>query len=853
MKSSISKSLNLKPITLTLIAAVLIFAGIISLPNDDSLLHSNGPKEKVPNTFWMDARSNFETGFNSKIYLQAMENFNLYRQRDKGLREGDLDKEWLLEGPTNIGGRVNVVTAASMGSDTIYAGAANGGVFRTEDGGDSWNPIFDFHAYMSVGAIAVDGDHIYVGTGDRNFGGGSYIGDGIRYSPDYGNTWQNIGPKQAGVVTDISLHPSNRSEIVIGSQGNPFIKSSDRGVYKTTDGGANWKNTLFVSDSSGVCNLIRDPNNPLVMYCSSYNRYRPGLRSEIAGPDSKIFKSIDGGSTWQQLTNGLPTGTFSRTGIAVASNNSNILAAVYVDKEAKLHDIYKSEDAGQSWKGLNASSNSTIASVYTPAPGYDFGWYFATIYFNPHNDNHIILPGVDMFQTLDGGNSWKINVPSWQTGEVHADKHDVEFLGPKTMIVATDGGLYKTTDNGSTWIDIENLAITQFYDISAASDILGGRYGGGAQDNGTILGNQNSVNNWFEVNGGDGFEFTPTYAGYDIAESQSANISMLYYNGNGGVDKLQFESNENRPWFTPYEFDSKNEQIVVGTDRLILFTSPPSGRKVISENLTRAGTEGLVNRRRQIWELELDPTDQDHLLAGTSDGLVWKGSVSAGMGNWTQINGDWGQNPISSVNHSTVDKNTFFVAITGYSIPYTGANIYKTTDGGQSWVSISGNLPNIGVNDLLLPENGNDQIIFAATDGGVFLTQDGGNEWKMLGTNLPTLTISEVELDLVNQKLIAGTFARSMWAYDVTFLELDQPIGIEENQMNVKVHPNPVSKTLHVNGFDPTTSLQVLSMSGQLIHEVQPNKAEFTIDCQRWTPGMYTLISNNQSIQIIKQ
>ncbi len=801
-------------------------------------------EHKVPNQYWLESRSGPEYNFDHDVYFKAMADLAIYKRNRIGNREGDLDQEWKLEGPENISGRINAIASPSIGSDTIYVGATNGGVFKTIDGGKNWSPTFDYHAYMSIGAIAVDGPNVYVGTGDRNMASGAHLGNGVHCSSDHGNTWKNIGPLKAGVVTDICLHPTNKKEIVIGSLGTPYAKTKDRGIFRTTDGGNSWQNTLFISDTSGVCNLIRDPNNSEILFCASYNRFRPDTRSYFSGPDAKIFKSTDGGITWNQLTNGLPTGTFSRTGIAIAKTNSDILYCVFLDEKSNLYEIYKTTDAGNSWTGLNAGNNSSVSNAYN---GY--GWYFGTIFINPFDENHVVLPGFFGYHSEDGGITWSLMTDQYS---MHVDNHAIQFLDKNSLIIATDGGLYKTTNRGDSWSDIEDLPITQFYDITAASHMMNGLYAGGTQDNGVITGNQNGLLSWSGISGEDGFEFTPTNSGYDITESQRANIILIHDNGNW--EPLQFDQGETRPWFTPYEFDTEKEQIVVGTDRIIVFENPPNGRKILSKNLTRVGTEGKTSRGRDISEIELDPSNQDHLLVGTSDGLVWKGSVSAGMGNWVQINDDWGQNQITSVNHSVIDKNTYFVALTGYENPFMGSSIYKTTDGGESWNSISGNIPAIGVNDLLIPENGQDQIIFAATDGGVFLTQDGGTTWGMVGTNIPSITVSEVDLDLVNEKLIAGTYGRSMWSYDVTFLELDQvQVGIKDHSANFYVYPNPANTKLHVGQIESFSNLQIFNANGQQVETIATKPGQTTIDLSKWKKGMYTIKNETHCIKLLKK
>ncbi len=803
-------------------------------------------KKLRPNDYWVQLRGG--ENYDHSVYLAAMKRINSLKKNRAATRNGDLEKKWQLEGPKNIGGRINVITPASLGSDTMYVGAANGGAFRTFNGGTSWEPIFDFHPFMAIGAIAVRKNEIFIGTGDRKFGNESGIGDGIYHSTDYGNNWTRLGFDHYGIVSAISLDPNSPSTMVIASMGDRRKRHSACGVYRTTDGGKNWKETLFVDSSASFTDVVRDPNNSNILYACSMTRKKDE-------PHSLIFKSTDGGISWDRLSKGLPIGKENRVGIAVAKTNSNILYAVYVANDAKLLDVYKSTDQGESWTALDvAGNNPQAANVYGDKS--PLGWYFGTIHVNPFDENHVILPGINMFQSEYGGLSWDQNVPNWQTYEVHADKHDVIFLDINTMVIATDGGLYKTTNRGATWSDIDDIPISQFYDITV-SDALYGRYGGGCQDNGTISGNKNNISSWWRLWGGDGFKFTPRKSDYHIFETQNGKINLLYHNGN--YKTLDLGIGAIPSWFTPYEFNEDREDMVVGAGRLVYFDNLPYGRQYISQDLTRRGAEGLKGKKekwRKITELERAKDDPDHLLVGTNDGLIWKGSI-AGQ-NWQNIsNPDWGQTTVTSVNHSTIDPNTYFVSLTGYSKPFFYARIFKTTDGGSSWTKIIGDMPGIGVNDLLIPENGNDQVIFAATDGGVFLTEDGGETWNMIGTNLPTITVSEIELDLENNLLIAGTFGRAMWSYDISFLNLGEPnttVSTSDNKLfnqELVAYPNPVSDNVQIT--NATENVKVFGQDGKLIHETSVTDSRASIDCSNWPKGMYIAKSGEQTVRFLKQ
>lgn len=845
--------MKLKLIFASILTAFFIGGLVFTFSLDRTLENEEKPKSLEPNTFWWEKRANIEGEFDQSKYISAIEKVNELKRNKKGNR-GPLDNQWLQEGPYNIGGRVNVINVSPTG-DTIYAGSANGGVFRTLDAGATWSPIFDNYAFMSIGAIELDPSEdstIYLGTGDRNFGGGSYSGNGLYKSTDYGNTWSNIGLASAGILTDVKVNPTDAQNIVVGALGDGFNKTLDRGIFITTDGGANWINTLFVSDSSGVRDLIRDKSNPDILYCATANRMNTFGNGTADGPDAKIFKSIDAGLTWTELTVGLPSSTQSRIGITLSESNPNVLYAEYVGLDYNVLDVYKSIDAGATWTALDV--NNVNSGLDQNALG-GFGWYFGTIYVSPYDENTIIIPGVEMWISTDAGTNWTRNVPEWWTYEVHADKHDVHFVDANTLIIATDGGLYKTTDLGATWTDIENLPITQFYDVTAQGPSVG-LYGGGAQDNGTMHGNAGTTD-WNRDFGGDGFraEFS-TDGSLNVYETQRGGIHVDEF---GFVETLIFQPNENLPWFTQYQLGEEMQDMMVGSDRLLYFNWVPSifEPTAVTGNLTQNG-QGISGAEsyRYISAIDRKKADELKALIGTSDGLVWDTRTDPDFGTATtqNIKGNLPDFFVTSVNHSLTDSLTYFVSMNGYYPTVTTPYVFKTTDGGNTWNSISGDLPLIGINHLLVAEKENDQVIFAATDAGVFLTQNGGTNWELIGTNLPSIEIVEVDIDYANQKLIAGTYGRSMWSYDISFLNLSENIlAVDEISISQEnVYPNPTRDMLTITGKF-IGEFSVYSLSGDLVFTDNKKSTSHTINTDEFAKGTYVIRFGNSSQKFIKQ
>lgn len=804
------------------------------------------PREPEPIDYWMLKRSHEVHGFDQAAYLNGIQEVRNLKLQKTG---PDLNLNWELEGPFNIGGRINVVTPLTRTSDTLFCGAANGGVFRSYDAGNQWTPVFDDFSYLSIGAITVDPSNtqtVFVGTGDRNFGGSSYNGNGLYRSNDLGDTWTNIGLNQVGIITSVIVHSQNSDHILVGALGSGFEKSNERGVFRSTDGGTTWTNTLFVSDSSGVCEMVEDPTNSDIVYACFFNRVNLLDRSISKGPDSKIYKSTDGGATWNQLTNGLPSTELSRVGVAVSESNPNKLYAVYVGTGYNVEEIYVSNDAGATWNGINANSGS---NGLDPNALGGFGWYFGRIHVNPFNENHIILPGVDQYESTDGGQSWNMNVPIWWTYEVHADKHALYFKDTNTMIIGTDGGMYKTTNGATTWNILGELPITQFYRVTG-STFTPGVYAGGAQDNGSTSGNQNGP--WTRDFGGDGFQSTYVDAATNtvVYETQRGVIHWTdAFNGVTSLNVNSIDPNENTNWNTPYVVFEGSQALLAGSNRLLYMAAPPFDTWApISNDLTLSGLgQAPVNRYHTITELAYNPLDEDQVLVGTSDGLVWKGSISGGMNNWVNITGTLPSNYVTSVNFSKKQAGTIYVTMSGYYSGFSSALVFKSIDNGATWIDISNNLPAIGVNDLItvISTPGNEELLFIGTDAGVFVSEDEGQTWDLMGSGLPIITIDAIDVSLSDRKIIAGTYGRSMWSYDISAV-----LGVEESNefAEALVYPNPTSGEIHLS--QSADDVRIYTIDGKLVFEMENYEADKLISLDHLLPGHYVIQLDDKRVNL---
>ncbi|MFT7587879.1 MAG: photosystem II stability/assembly factor-like uncharacterized protein, partial [Limisphaerales bacterium] len=468
---------------------------------------------------------------------------------------------WLQEGPTNVQGRINTIAVDPTDTDVMYIGAATGGVFKTTDGGANWLPIFDDQAFLAIGDIEIDpndNNTIYVGTGDPNLTGFPFVGDGVWKSTDAGATWTNMGLINQRVITRILVHPLNSNLIYAGAMGLPFEPNSDRGLYKSIDGGLNWNQILYLSDSAGIIDFVIDPTDPDRVWAAGWNRIRNNFESIIRGDEARIYRTTDGGANWTTLGGGLPTGELTRIGLSQHPTDPNTIVAQYISPvDFSTLGIYKTVDGGNNWSEIPSTDVGSLGN---------FGWYFGKIRINPFDASRMYVCGVRMWYSDDEGINWNERFSG-----SHSDKHDLVFLSANTLIMATDGGMYKSTNNGNSWTVLGNIPNTQFYHITVNPHISGD-YWGGAQDNGTNRGGISAPGSWDHMFGGDGFHVAFQTNDPDVvyAETQNGNIvksfdgGYSFFSGSDGLDGL-----DRRNWDMPFIISPHDpERVYAGTYRM---------------------------------------------------------------------------------------------------------------------------------------------------------------------------------------------------------------------------------------------------------------------------------------------
>lgn len=764
-------------------------------------------------------------------------------------KSAGFDTPWTLEGPTNVGGRINTVVADPTNPDIIYTGSAKGGIFKTIDGGEHWQPIFDEQPFLAISHIVIhptDPNTLFVGTGDINISGHFAMGDGVYKSEDGGATWKHLGLADTRIISKIRIHPQSPDIIYVGTMGSPLERNQDRGLYKTIDGGETWEQVLFVAEDAGIVDLVMNPIAPNILYAAAWNRIRTTTESIISGDDAKIFKTVDGGENWTMLTEGLPQDTFARIGLTIFKDNPNTLAAVYVNRNSLFENIYRTDNGGENWTSI---TDTTSGLGSRPLGG--FGWYFGKLAFSPRTPDEVFLLGVGLYRSSNNGLNWT----SLGNGILHADKHTLHFINDTTLLLGTDGGLYKSTDNGGSWSDIDNIPNTQFYRV-AYNPHQPNVYTGGTQDNGTIVGSATGINSWHRIFGGDGFQaiYHPTNPNLWYVEWQNGNIVLMTpdtsFNIKSGID-----GSDRRNWDAPYILSPTNpNNLYTGTYRMYANYSGGFDDWVqISDDLTDGNIFG--RNFHTITSITESPLVADYLYVGTSDANVWR-SLDKG-GSWENITFDLPERYVTSIKASPNEENTVYVTHSGFKGNGYQPHLHRSFDNGETWEDISSDLPTVGVNDVvILPNRETDNILFAATDIGVYASFTNGQNWDRLGTDMPLTLVFDMEYDTITHKLIAGTFSRSMLSFPVdSFLNQVENVDTTTTDtlanaielyalLPINVYPNPTTDYLTLSINKPSKLLlnekiEIININGEVILETTVQSMNQVIDVQELPTGLY--------------
>ena len=733
--------------------------------------------QELPAEHFYQQRAYPDENLDLKAYLNAFQKASSQDEARSGAQNG-FNVPWTLQGPTNIRGRVNAIAIHPTNPDIALIGFATGGLWRTTNNGSTWTSVFDKQTVVAIGDIAFapsDPNIVFVGTGDPNVTGYPFIGNGVYKSTDGGINWQNIGLAATRVISKIVVHPTDPNIVYVGAMGLPFERNEDRGLYKSTNGGTTWNKIYYFSNQAGVIDIAMNPQNPQQLFIAGWDRIRNNKESLISGPNSRIVRTNDGGGFWTTQFIGLPTGNNGRIGLAFSPANASTVYAMYSDENANMKGIYKTLNAGTSWKSIVTNTNFVQQVMGGMA------WYFGKIHVTA---TEIYVLGVDLWRSKDDGVLWD-NLS--EGTDAHVDMHEILLRG-NTIYLGGDGGVFTTQDDGATWQDFENIPSTAFYKVTT-SPFQKGLYYGGAQDHGTLVGNKSTISNWKNIQRGDGFraEFTPNNAKRIFTETQMGNLWIskdsaktfqLATFGIAGTDRMG--------WDTPYFVSKINESsMFIGTNKVYKNSNLNNPLwNVMSGDLTNGNI--FSPQFHVITCLDESKKDSNKLYAGTSDGKLW--TNTAVIANWKDISAGLPNRYVTSVHTSPTDTNTVFVSHSGYKDNVFTPHIHKSKNGGTTWTPINGNLPLLAVNDLFILPNNADSVIFAATDAGVYATKNSGIFWQRLGSNIPYVPIYDIEWDKENNLLVAATHGRAIMTYPIDSVTFIPPPPVSLYSISGKIN-----------------------------------------------------------------
>lgn len=801
---------------------------------------------------------NMESG--AEGYLQALE-----QARSMATQRGDapsgFDALWTNKGPDNIGGRVNTLIRHPADSTMLFSGLTAGGIFKSVNGGASWYPVFDDQPALSISFIQVhptDPSVIYAGTGDPNISSYVFLGQGLFRSVDYGESWDYVGLKDVGILSDMAFDPLHPDTLYVGSMGIPMRRGQERGLYRSYDGGANWEKVLFLSDEAGITDILVSPDNPSIVFACGWHRVRNQAESIVNGNMSRLYRSLDGGNTWAVVKNGLPDEPLSRSGLAWSQGQ---LFVLFVASNQNLKGIYRSPDHGNSWTVI--PTDQDMNGLPGNALG-GFGWYFGKIAVNPLDANDLFVLGVDLWRSQNGGLNWFKATPDWWVFSVHADKHDLSFYPGGRIDLATDGGAYTSADGGITWMDLDNFPASQFYRI-ALNPHDPAQSTGGLQDNGTVTGWQDPMS-WQRLYGADGFQpaFHPTFPGVIYAEYQGGGLVVTTNNGEDWDDFTEgINPNDRVGWDAPY-FISVHPPYPMyhGTNRIYRNTDHFTAAWVQISDLLTDTVKVYHPGTHVVTALGESPLVSGTVLAGTGDGHLW---ITQDDGQqWTDITPGLPERYVTDCQGSPSQVDRVFVSHSGYRYNEFVSHIHRSDDAGQSWIDLSGDLPPLGINTFTVIPSTGDSILFVGTDAGVYGTIDGGTAWFKLGTGMPDVPVYDMAFEETTQTLVVGTHARSL--FTLSLEEILTPMNTAVNQGAGKVGfwkllANPAGSQLILSG--PTTrnghplNLTLLDLQGKavLVRTISDQDAAdnvLTLDLPFLTTGVYYLqLTDGNQQQVI--
>lgn len=707
------------------------------------------------------------------------------------------DLKWKHIGPLRMSGRVTDIAVPAGRPFTFYVATASGGLWKTINEGTTWDSMFDDAPSASTGAVAVapsDPTIVWLGTGEANIFRSSMAGTGVYKSTDEGKTWQHMGLADSQHIGRIIVHPTNPDTVYVAAGGHEYTPNVERGVYKTTDGGKSWAKVLFEDELTGAIELSMCAAEPDTLYASMWHRCRKAWSDPLPGPAGGIFKTTDGGATWQRLSQGLPApGKVGRMGVAVAPSDPSV---VYVladnhefarqanDDEVDSYgrkrkdviigaEVYRSGDAGATFEKMSGDDKEIKGLFAT------YGWVFGQIRVHPQDANTIFVMGVPMLKSADGGKSFSVIDYS----QLHGDHHAlwIDPANPNYMINGNDGGINISYDGGTTWKNIENLPCVQFYNVAVDNAKPFNVYGS-IQDNGSWSGPSNHTpgrspeSRWKSIPGGEA-----SYIAVDPEDENTLYTESFYGNllrsttTPRATKSIVPKPAEGEPpyrgqWLAPFILSPHNSRIIYhGMNHVFRSVDRGEHWDRISPDLTHndPSRQGNISFAT-ITTLSESPKKFGLLYAGTDDGRIHL--TRDGGHNWTSLEKGIPQHKwISRVVASRFNEPTVYMTQNGKTDNDFQAYVWRSDDYGETWQDIAGSIPGGPVN-VIFEDPRSADVLYLGTDLGVYLSKDRGASWTVLGSGLPITFVHDLVVHPRDLLAVIATHGRGMFTLDVTSL-----------------------------------------------------------------------------------
>lgn len=724
-------------------------------------------------------------------------------------------------GPANMSGRITSIAVFESNPKIMYVGAASGGVWKSENGGSAWAPIFDEQPTQNIGALAVQQDNpdvIWAGTGEGNPRNSMSLGMGIFKSSDGGRTWQHLGLEATKTIHRIIIDPNDTNTVYVGAMGDPFSPNTDRGLYKTTDGGKHWENILFTNDRSGVADLVMHPTKPNVLFAVIYEHRRTPYYFTSGGQGSGFYVSEDSGVNWKKLNEdqGLPSGDLGRIGLAIAPSEPN---RIYAKIEAKKNALYRSDDSGASWRMINDNPKFTNNRPF----------YFQDLAVDSEDPDRLYNIYQPLSVSYDGGQSFDTipMIPADETKGIHADFHAF-WVNPKDAkhyVIGGDGGLGITYDHGKTWYFPETIPVAQFYHIGVDNDTPYNVYGG-MQDNGNWSGpaytwKRGGIRTlyWQYLVGGDGFDISPDKENSRFGYGSSQNGNLYRYDkltgyyvnikppSSDGHDILRFNWNAG---FARDPFDANTAYY--GSQYVHRTTDKGASWKIISPDLTTNNPEhqkadygGLTldvsgaERYNSILTIAPSPLDKNILWVGTDDGQVQLSTD--GGSTWQNCTKRLKNMPkegwVAQIVASRHEVNTAWLVVNDYRKGDYSPYLFKTEDLGKTWTCMVDDTKVNGYALTMLQDPIEPNLVFLGTENGLWFSMDMGVSWEQFKNGFPSVSTMDLKIQERESALIVGTFGRAIWVLD-DLLSLREIAG---NRLKSGVTAFPMNEAVQVKGL----------------------------------------------------